>query len=162
LWHKHYGHLSCFGLEHLSKAQRVLGLPRINPNRETCESCLANRQRRESFPHKSDTRAAKPGQKFHSDLVGPMQQALLTGSKYILVFTDDHSRKSWTFFLRSKDETFSRFRQFKERIEAETGNKMQILCTNLQIIVMSMVQNSSSHKPQHHNKMESRREETGR
>jgi hypothetical protein len=110
LWHKRYGHLSYFGLEHLSKAQRVIGLPRIDPYRETCESCLAGRQHRERFPRKSDTRATKPGQKFHLDLVGPMQQASLACSKYILVFTDDHSRKSWTFFLRSKDETFSRFR----------------------------------------------------
>jgi hypothetical protein len=130
LWHKRYGHLSYFGLEHLSKASRVMGLPKIDPHHESCESCLAGRQHRERFPCRSETRAVKPGEKFHSDLIGPLQQASVAGSRYILVFTDDHSRKSWTFFLRSKDETFSKFRLFKERTEAETGSRMQILRTD--------------------------------
>jgi hypothetical protein len=100
------------------------------------------------FPCRSETRAAKPREKFHSDLIGPLQQASLAGLRYILVFFDDHSRKSWTLFLRSKDETFSKFRLFKERTEAETGSRMQILQTdggenicqqNLKITAMSMV-----------------------
>jgi transposase InsO family protein len=56
-----------------------------------------------------------------------MQHPSLAGSRYVLVFTDDFSRKSWTYFLKSKDETFEKFRIFKEMIENETGNKIKTL-----------------------------------
>jgi hypothetical protein len=59
-----------------------------------------------------------------------MPQPSLAGSRYILVFTDDLSCKSWTYFLHSKDETFDRFRIFKEKIESETENKIKVLRTD--------------------------------
>jgi hypothetical protein len=57
--------------------------------------------------------------------MGPMQQQSLGGSRYILVFIDDFSHKSWTYFLKSKSETFAKFYNFKAKIEAQTGNKIQ-------------------------------------
>jgi hypothetical protein len=62
--------------------------------------------------------------------MGPMQQQSLGGSRYILVFIDDFSHKSWTYFLKSKSETFAKFYNFKAKIEAQTGNKIQVLCSN--------------------------------
>ena len=56
-----------------------------------------------------------------------MPQPSLGGSQYIIVFTDDYSRKSWTYFLKAKSEAFSRFCKFKEQIEVQTGNKLQVL-----------------------------------
>jgi hypothetical protein len=49
------------------------------------------------------------------------------GSRYILVLTDDFSRKSWLYFLKSKDEMLYKFCIFKARLELETGNKIRIL-----------------------------------
>nr|GFC67576.1 retrovirus-related Pol polyprotein from transposon TNT 1-94 [Tanacetum cinerariifolium] len=39
------------------------------------------------------------------DLCGPMRVASINGKRYILVIFDDYSRYTWTYFLRSKDET---------------------------------------------------------
>ncbi|GJW07213.1 retrovirus-related pol polyprotein from transposon TNT 1-94 [Tanacetum coccineum] len=39
------------------------------------------------------------------DLCGPMRVESITGKKYVLVIVDDYSRYTWTYFLRSKDET---------------------------------------------------------
>nr|GEV42168.1 hypothetical protein [Tanacetum cinerariifolium] len=39
------------------------------------------------------------------DLCGPMRVASINGKKYVLVIVDDYSRYTWTYFLRSKDET---------------------------------------------------------
>ena len=46
------------------------------------------------------------------------------------VFTDDFSRKSWTYFLKRKSETFEKFKVFKYMIELETGNKIGVLRTD--------------------------------
>ncbi|GJR50995.1 retrovirus-related pol polyprotein from transposon TNT 1-94 [Tanacetum coccineum] len=39
------------------------------------------------------------------DLCGPMRVESFNGKKYVLVIVDDYSRYTWTYFLRSKDET---------------------------------------------------------
>nr|GFA23061.1 retrovirus-related Pol polyprotein from transposon TNT 1-94 [Tanacetum cinerariifolium] len=39
------------------------------------------------------------------DLCGPMWVASINGKIYVLVIVDDYSRYTWTYFLRSKDET---------------------------------------------------------
>ena len=59
-----------------------------------------------------------------------MPQISLGGSKYILVLTDDYSRKSWCYFLKSKDEAFDYFKHFKELIESETRHKLRNLHTD--------------------------------
>ncbi|GJX84976.1 gag-pol polyprotein [Tanacetum coccineum] len=41
----------------------------------------------------------------HMDLCGPMRIESINGKKCILVIVDDYSRYTWTYFLRSKDET---------------------------------------------------------
>ena len=72
----------------------------------------------------------KLGVRIHSDIIGPMQKMSLGGSRFILVFTDDYSRKSWVYFLKHKSETFCKFRKFKSKIELETGSKIQLLRTD--------------------------------
>ena len=62
--------------------------------------------------------------------MGPMPQASLGGSKYILVFIDDYSRKGWVYFLKNKSETITKFCEFKTKIEGETGNRIQALRTD--------------------------------
>jgi hypothetical protein len=54
----------------------------------------------------------------------------LSGSRYFVVFTDDFSRKSWVAFLKSKAETFEKFKSFKAQVEAETGKKILTLRTD--------------------------------
>ena len=130
LWHRHLGHLNYEGLYQLSKSNSVYGLPHIDRQHLICQCCLAGRQHRERFPRQSDTRVNKPGVRIHSDIIGPMQKMSLGGSRFILVFTDDYSRKSWVYFLKHKSETFCKFRKFKSKIELETGSKIQLLRTD--------------------------------
>jgi hypothetical protein len=94
LWHRRYGHLSFPGLQHLSKHGRVSGLPKIDPHHAVCEHCLSGRQSHRLFPRQSQNRASETAELIHSDLVGPMPQQSLGGSRYIIVLTDDYSRKS--------------------------------------------------------------------
>ncbi|GKD49187.1 retrovirus-related pol polyprotein from transposon TNT 1-94, partial [Tanacetum coccineum] len=53
----------------------------------------------------------------HMDLCGPMRIESINGKKYILVIVDDYSRYTWTYFLRSKDETPEVLKDFLKMIQ---------------------------------------------
>ena len=46
---------------------------------------------------------------------------------YYVLFIDDHSRKSWIYFLKAKSETFDRFKEFKALIENQIDRHIHIL-----------------------------------
>jgi hypothetical protein len=85
---------------------------------------LAGRQHRERFLKQLHNRAPETAFRILSDLIGPLQHTSLGGSRYVLVFTDDFSRYSWTYFMNAKSETFSYFKDFKAKIENERQHKV--------------------------------------
>ena len=50
-----------------------------------------------------------------------MSTNALSGAKYFVTFIDDNSRKTWIYFLKTKDEVFERFKEFKALVENLTG-----------------------------------------
>jgi hypothetical protein len=52
---------------------------------------------------------------------GPMSTPSMNGCIYYIIFIDDCSRKTWIYFLKTKDESFSRFQDFKNLVENQTG-----------------------------------------
>ena len=44
---------------------------------------------------------------------------------YYVSFNDDFSRKTWIYFLKSKDEVFSKFKEFKSLIENHPERKIK-------------------------------------
>lgn len=47
--------------------------------------------------------------------------------EYFVAFIDDHSRKTWIYFLRTKGEVFDRFKEFKALVENHIGRNIKIL-----------------------------------
>ena len=47
-----------------------------------------------------------------------------------MTFIDDFSRKVWIFFLRTKDEAFQKFEEWKALVENQTGQKLKCLRTD--------------------------------
>ena len=43
----------------------------------------------------------------------------LRGHQYYVTFIDDHSGKTWVYLMKSKDEVFNKFREFKAEVEKE-------------------------------------------
>jgi transposase InsO family protein len=56
-----------------------------------------------------------------------MSVASITRSMYYVSFIDDFSCKTWIYFLKTKDEVFSRFQEFKALVENQTGKKIKVL-----------------------------------
>jgi transposase InsO family protein len=51
----------------------------------------------------------------------------LSGFEYYVTFIEDFSRKSWSFFLKTKGQVFERFQEFKGLVENQTGKKIKVL-----------------------------------
>jgi hypothetical protein len=51
----------------------------------------------------------------------------LGGSLYYVTFMDYYSRNTWLCLLKTKDEVFNKFQEFKEEIENLTSKKIKTL-----------------------------------
>jgi hypothetical protein len=49
-----------------------------------------------------------------------MSVASVKGASYYVTSIDDFSKKSWIYFMKTKDEVFSRFRAFKSQVGVST------------------------------------------
>jgi transposase InsO family protein len=56
-----------------------------------------------------------------------MTVASLNGYFYYVSFIDGHSRKTWIYFLKTKDGVLARFQEFKAQVENLTGRRIKVL-----------------------------------
>jgi transposase InsO family protein len=92
---------------------------------QLCESCLAGKQWRTSFPHQATRRASKSLELLHGDLCGPVSPPTPRGNKYFLLLVDDYSRYLWVSLISSKDQAATEIRIIQSAAERKSDN---ILC----------------------------------
>ncbi|GJT33639.1 retrovirus-related pol polyprotein from transposon TNT 1-94 [Tanacetum coccineum] len=95
VWHKRRGHISEAGLHELEKKE-VLGNKGLG-KLEFCENCVLEKSTR-----------------------GPSRVESMSGCRYFLSIVDDYSRRVWVHFLRHKNESFSKFNEWKQLVENQT------------------------------------------
>lgn len=105
-------------------------MPKLDTERKECIDCLIGKQHRNPFPKMSTWRAKNKLELIHADLCGPISPDSNSGKRYILCYIDDFSRKTRTFFLASKADTFSFFVAFKRMVEKEAGLPIKCLRTD--------------------------------
>lgn len=59
-----------------------------------------------------------------------MQMESLGGSRYFILFTDDHTRMSWVYFINYKAQALGGFKKFKLLVEEQCDHPVKILCTD--------------------------------
>jgi hypothetical protein len=92
-----------------------------------CESCLMGGQTKQPFNKKGGTRAKEILELVHSDVCGAMSEKSISGYRYFLTFIDDKTRKTFVYFLKSKDELVCKFEEFTALVERQTGKRLKIL-----------------------------------
>ena len=108
LWHRRLAHVHYRALPIASKA--VSGLLEFQTKHEgTCKGCAQGKNVKKPFPS-SERKAKEILEIIHSDVCGPMSFNSLSGYAYYVSFIDDYSRKAWIYFLKGKDEVFSKFK----------------------------------------------------
>ena len=125
LWHRRMAHLHHGALKILKEI--VTGLPELSTEHsDMCKGCALGKYVKTTFPS-SDSRSKGVLNLVHSDVCRPMSSASLTGCEYFVTFIDDFSRKTWIYFMRTKDEVLSRFQKFKALVENAIGRKTKVL-----------------------------------
>nr|KAJ0208302.1 hypothetical protein LSAT_V11C500255750 [Lactuca sativa] len=130
LWHARMGHVNFNALKLMSEKGMVIGMPRINTPSQPCEGCLVGKQSRNSYPLRTNYRAKKRLELIHGDLCGPVSPPTPAGNKYFMLLVDDFSKVMWVYLLKTKDEAFQVFKNFRAKVEAETSEKVKILRTD--------------------------------
>ena len=129
VWHSRLGHISPKNMELLVKEGFI---PKIEVGKlEFCESCVLGKSHKQSFPTAKHTTKGIL-EYVHSDLWGsPSTPGSLGGCKYFISFIDDFSKKVWAYFLQTKDEAFSKFKEWKEAVESHTEKRIKCLHTDI-------------------------------
>jgi transposase InsO family protein len=130
LWHRRYEHVNHKFIVAMQKKQMVKGLPKFKETAGVCEVCNIGKQHRDKIPKKSNWRASEKLELVHADLCGPITPISHSGKRYLLVFVDDYSRKTWIYFLVEKGETFEIFKCFKNLVEKEAQKHICCLRTD--------------------------------
>ena len=94
-----------------------------------CETCIGGKHHRGPFAS-STTQTTQILELVHSDVCGKMQEKSLGGGEYFLTFTDDKSRYTWVYVLKSKDQVFERFLEWKALVERQSKHKLKALRTD--------------------------------
>ncbi|GKA23814.1 zinc finger, CCHC-type containing protein [Tanacetum coccineum] len=101
LWHARLGHLNFDDINKMTRKNLVEGVPRINHAGQICDACLLGKHSRTPFPNQAKFRSKNPLDLF-----------------------------MWAYFLTSKDQAFSTFKEFRQKIEMEMRMKVRMLRTD--------------------------------
>ncbi|KAJ0880933.1 putative RNA-directed DNA polymerase [Helianthus annuus] len=127
LWHKRYAHVNHKALRTMQFKGMVTGIPKTAEKTQVCEVCALGKQNRVEIPKKTRWHATERLQLVHTDICGHITPMSQSNKRYVLVFIDDYSRKTWVYMLSTKGEAFKCFQRFKALVENETGNKIKTL-----------------------------------
>jgi hypothetical protein len=128
LWHRRYAHLNYQALPFLEKM--VEGIPELQSTHEgICRGCALGKNVKKPFSS-SNNRSKEILDLTDLDVCGPMLVKSLGGSLYYVIFIDYYSRKTWLYLLKTKDEVFNKFQEFKAEIENLTSKKIKTLRTD--------------------------------
>lgn len=128
LWHRRFAHFHHAGLRKAISEGLVTGLKLQSTSAADpiCEPCLSGKLNAAPFPL-TDSRETRPLALVHSDVHGPLPVRSPSGYRYWSTFIDDASQFKVVIPMKSKDELFACFKQFKAYAEAHLGVKLAAL-----------------------------------
>ncbi|KAI3821481.1 hypothetical protein L1987_09049 [Smallanthus sonchifolius] len=128
LWHRILSHVNIKTINKLVKNNLVRGIPDKEFQLEDhCIFCLKGKQHKSSHKPKTLNSNDTPLQLLHMDLFGPTNVMSMGKKSYCLVITNDYTRFSWVFFLRTKDETTEILKSYILRVDNQSNQKVKII-----------------------------------
>lgn len=130
LWHRRYGHIGEQTLKKLATGKLVKQFNYdVSKSTSFCESCIGGKQHRTPFDS-SKRQTSELLELVHSDVCGKVSEKSIGEAQYFLTFPDDKSRYSWVYILKSKDEVFGKFLEWKALVENSTKKRVRTLRTD--------------------------------
>lgn len=130
-FHRLLGHVNFNYLTTLCKRKLVDGLPEnLESEYLKCATCIESKMHNLPFEN-NRYRAKKILEIVHTDLNGPHKTTGYNGEKYFLTFVDDYSKAGMVYTIKTKDEVYTCFRDYINKVENLTGEKIKRLrCDN--------------------------------
>lgn len=112
LWHKRLGHLNAKSMRVL-KNKLATGICFPDSELKKCLPCVKGKKSQRTFNSLESTKRAEAKLELvHSDVCGPMRVESFQRNLYFVTFTDDYSRMTFCYFIKSKDEVAECFDEF--------------------------------------------------
>jgi hypothetical protein len=125
LWHRRLGHIHHGALNIMQQISTKL--PRGTLSQlDQCKGCTLVKYVKSTF-HEKENCASVILERIHTDVCGPFLVASTKKHKYYVIFVDEFSCKCWIFCMQKKDQTFSKFCEFKSLVEKESGQQVKAL-----------------------------------
>ena len=93
---------------------------------DQCKGCTMVKYVKSTF-HEKYYHASVILERVHIDVCVPFSVASTTKHKFYVIFFDEFSHKCFIFFMQKKDQTFSKFCEFKALVEKESRKQVKAL-----------------------------------
>lgn len=123
LWHRRFAHLGTEKIRTLHKVTTLSNLIKIPQDRTVpCEVCSLTKMRNRRG--ETAQRKVEVLQLVHVDTCGPFEPAR-NGERYFLHILDNHSRMTWTYPIKTRDEAPLCLSKWKAEVERESDTKLK-------------------------------------
>ncbi|PKU64958.1 Retrovirus-related Pol polyprotein from transposon TNT 1-94 [Dendrobium catenatum] len=112
VWHARLGHPNNKIFNTL--VSRISNMQHI-PSDFQCQACSMAKSHKQTFKNRQSV-TTHPFELIHSDVWGPIPTSCSNNFRYYVVFIDDFTKFSWIYFMRTKNETFSCFKNLLSMI----------------------------------------------
>ena len=130
-WHHRLGHISISSVLQMVRKGLVKGMALTKDEKsktdQPCKPCLHGKQTRQPIAAETSDRKTTVLARVFSDICGKMQTRSCTRYEYFVTFIDDTSRLVNVAFLKEKSEVLHHFKVFVERVEVQTGKRVETL-----------------------------------
>lgn len=92
-----------------------------------CETCATEKATRLPFTKNSEKRTNDLLEIVHSDVWDPSHHPSISGAQYFVILIDDKSRYCEIEFIKEKSEVLQAFKNYKARVERQTGKRIKYL-----------------------------------
>ena len=127
LWHQRVGHINNQVLSKVVKGVVVKSIKVKDEEPNFCKACMMGKMARQPFKATGDIWSKRKLQLVHSDMCGLMDVESFSGKKYFITFTDNFTRCSAVYFMKSKAEALEKFKEFKAVMTNMSGKKIGTL-----------------------------------
>jgi transposase InsO family protein len=113
--HRQLGHIAISSARKLIESGAVTGVNLDPSSKEAaCDACIFAHATRQPVPKVQISPSAQHfGDEIHTDVWGPSSTPTRQGRKYFITFTDDATRYTVTFLMRTKDEVLEAYKSFE-------------------------------------------------
>ena len=127
LLHRRWGHPSIDRFRATVKSVYGMDVKVSQNSLKFCSSCVKGKQHRSKVGKGPAARAVEVLVKINSDLCGPMSTNSHSGKRYFLTFICDHSRYTFVYFLKTKDEVFNKFLELERHLLNQFGITIKVI-----------------------------------